>query len=856
ATDFSKNTSATKDTAQDSTGTPSGGIVVDSTKPTIEVTYNTDAPTQTIGDTDFYKNNVILTFKVTETNFYAEDINVDVVAKDVNGKIISSIDVEAMKATLKKASSWTHSGSIHTATLKLTTDAYYNVSVNYTDKSKNMMNEYTSRRICLDKVNPDNLEIKYNTNPFRAFLNAITFNLFQNKIDVTIKATDVTAGVQFIEWQYVGESGLNNLNSVNVSSDANQKKATRIAGTNDYTVSFEISAQFKGEIKATAVDFATNRSDADPAIDSIEIVDTISPVIAITYPNDVAPSVRNGVNYYKSNRTTNVQITEDNFVTSTTEIIIKKDNQVYNAITPTNWTTVGNVHTKEFTFDEDGDYTFEVYCKDVVGRETSVTEKAFTLDKTAPILEITYDNYTARNTNYYDANRTATIKVNEHNWNESDFVLNLVSEDNPNGAYETIASPTLSTWSTSGDIHTATIHFSSDAKNTLSASYTDVAENKGNDIANQVFFIDKTNPVVPKTLAEIAISGYVNGKGKTVAPTFDVKDKNIEKMTYSVTGKDRAGNNISSIIGSITDITNGKHFAGANIAEQANNDGVYTLTITATDKAGRATTSPAITFSVNRFGSTFDLSAADSINSGYHKNVTDVVFKELNPNAVVNDAYVLTLSRNGNIKELVLDKDFSRIDNGSANGKWSEYTYTIKAELFKEDGKYIITLKDRDEANNQNNSDDVELKLGGKMFYFAIYNTKPTAAVSGIENNKMYNDDSVKATISVNDNIKLKSVKLTLNGKEATGKVVEENDTSYKLELDVASAFERQNLEISYIDEAGNENTTKIENFLVNSNIFVQYYQNKTLFFGSIAGLLIIILGLAAFFIFRRKKAV
>lgn len=55
-------------------------------------------------------------------------------------------------------------------------------------------------------------------------------------------------------------------------------------------------------------------------------------------------------------------------------------------------------------------------------------------------------------------------------------------------------------------------------------------------------------------------------------------------------------------------------------------------------------------------------------------------------------------------------------------------------------------------------------------------------------------------------------------------------------------------------DSAGNESIEEINDFYVTTNIFVRYYNNKPLFFGSIAGVIVVV-GLIVFLVvFKRRK--
>ena len=80
-------------------------------------------------------------------------------------------------------------------------------------------------------------------------------------------------------------------------------------------------------------------------------------------------------------------------------------------------------YTTQYLFDRDGDYTILVTAVDMVEHEAEpYGEKAFTIDKTQPMISIEYDNNDG-NGGYFDRGRTAVITVREHNFTPDRFVL-------------------------------------------------------------------------------------------------------------------------------------------------------------------------------------------------------------------------------------------------------------------------------------------------------------------------------------------------------------------------------------------------------------------------------------------------
>ena len=72
--------------------------------------------------------------------------------------------------------------------------------------------------------------------------------------------------------------------------------------------------------------------------------------------------------------------------------------------------------------------------------------------------------------------------------------------------------------------------------------------------------------------------------------------------------------------------------------------------------------------------------------------------------------------------------------------------------------------------------------------------------------------------------------------------------------FDVPKSTNKQDVKVVAIDAAGNEQPVEVNNFLVNANLFVRWYNNTPLFIGSIVGVVLLALGLTIFLLFFKKK--
>lgn len=580
-------------------------------------------------------------------------------------------------------------------------------------------------------------------------------------------------------------------------------------------------------------------------------IDTTAPVINVDYNNNDLDSG----SYYKADRTATVTITERNFNPDDVVISITNTDGTIPAVI--GWTnkagTFNNddaTHTATVTYTADGDYVFNIEYTDLAGNKskavdygTSETPTEFTVDKTIPVVNVSYDNNEALNENYYDDTRTATIVVDEHNFiaNRVDVTISATDDSEPTTA------PSISGWKTEGDIHTTTVYYSADARYEFDIAINDLAGNAGADYENEVFFVDKTAPSLEITGVENLSSN--NG---TVIPVVTYSDTNFDadNVEIRLSGANRSQ---VSLIGAYSDIHNGQVFTFADFENEEEIDDIYTLYAELTDKAGNST-SETLNFSVNRFGSVYTMSEdSASVNNKYIQEPGDVVITETNADALSN--IKITLFKNNETIVLEEGVDY-KIDVAGGNGSWYQYTYTVFKTNFADDGVYRMLIHSEDEAGNvaENTLDTKDFEIN-----FGVDKTAPVVNVNNLESGKTYALDSMNVQMTVNDNLILTSVVVYLDGNEYQNWSGEEIETiideggnfSFNISGD---STEAHNLKIVATDAAGNELVENIEDFYITTNLWVRYYNNKVLFYGSIAGV-ILVSGLLVFLVvWKRKK--
>ena len=634
-------------------------------------------------------------------------------------------------------------------------------------------------------------------------------------------------------------------------------------------------------VEVTAKDNAGNVRTTTTVAGEIQI-DITRPTIDVSYDNNDGDTTFADATYFKENRTATVVITERNFNADNVVFTIANEHETMPTIGK--WKTVkasGNgdetTHTVTIVYSADGDYTFDVAYTDEAENKNrkvkygdSLAPTEFTVDKTLPTIEITYDNNDATNGNYYDDQRTATVVITEHNFSVSRVDIALKATDNG----EDSDLPVLSSWNSDGDKHTVTITYAKDGLYTFDIDYQDNAGNASVDEEEHIFYVDQTAPVV--SIAGIVDQSANNDEGD-IGFTIQATDTNFDVFVPELTLTDVTGKPQKIEITSSKEITNGRIYTMKNIEK----DGIYRITCTAVDKAGNAykevrlvnANGTAYTeqrsgadtlamFSVNRNGSAYEINktTAELIEKFYVQNVEkDVVLVEINADTLAE--YTVTL----NGKPLTEKTDYT-VSQSGGEGSWRKYTYTIKKELFEDEGEYQVVVSSKDSAENDAFSD-----VKNAAVNFVVDRTMPIVTVTGMANNGRYQveeqtvtliptDDggalkSLKVYTENADGVKLKDL-IDLSG-DALVKALEENDgkLTFVLKEDLY-----QNVRIECtdcaVDEDGETNTYNYlyTNVSVSSSAFMIFWANKALRWGSIGGVLLLTAVIIFLIVSKKRK--
>lgn len=700
--------------------------------------------------------------------------------------------------------------------------------------------------------------------------------LYSGDITIPVTVTDSYSGIKQIEYSVKSNYDTQNNQSQTVDI-ANSVSGSSVGGWSFDQKDNNLVTQMSRNITVNnnSNDIVITVKLTDRAGNKTEIekkfsIDKTKPVIDVKYDNN-EHTTYGGNDYYKADRTATVTVTERNFDESLVEAAIMRNGGRYTTIG--GWTHNNNTadpdkstHVAKIVYNTDGDFTFDIAVKDkAMNSADKFTQQKFTVDKTAPVIDVSFDNNSAKNGNYYKADRTANIKITEHNFNSGSQYVNI-----PVTA-EGATAPSVVGWSGSGDDHDATVSFNKDGKYSFTVDYTDLAGNKAVQKKVDSFYIDKTAPEVEIT--GVADHQAYNG---TVAPVVTYKDDNFTDdhdfrfTKININGKsedtskfdyDTGGNGVTEFI-----------YKYRDFAEVLENDGIYNFTVELSDKAGNST-SKSVTFSVNRFGSTFKASDESEklIKNGYTNAEQDIVIEEINVTPLTKHSVTLAKS-GGNSTELVENTDYTFTSSNNSN-EWCKSVYTVNKKNFSDEAAYTVTIMSVDKAKNTNNNRmaNSSLSTGQKnkrecAISFVVDKTSPLVSITGIKDNELYKEASKKVKIVCeDDNLDKSKLVVTLDNKKlAEGKdytIVDDKDGSIagmltaEIVLKAETGGIKENLKVTIGDLAGNTGEKSVDNFILSANIFQRFFANPVLVICTFAGLALVIAAVIFFAAKKRKKA-
>ena len=324
-------------------------------------------------------------------------------------------------------------------------------------------------------------------------------------------------------------------------------------------------------------------------------IDKTVPVINVAFREDDDTDM-----YYNQNRVADITVIERNF----DEKLIKAEIQnMFGAVPEYSFTEKSNTeHTAVIDFDE-GDYIFDLTGADLGEHPAIVNfsggnEKMFYVDKTAPVVEENFAEFSNSAENSFNTDKTVNITITEHNFDPELLNLKIIrkepEEEHSAQGMEDATGMVLggAKWESIGDVHTASFTFDFDGIYRMEMAPTDLATNTGEPCSTVIFEIDKTAPVVSmKNEAFVGeddtefLDVYPYARKDQAAPTVEFEDLNLSHLEYKLTLyiPDYSTPDVVAVRPSVTSGTiEGNKYTLPDFKE----DGVYALELVAVDVAG------------------------------------------------------------------------------------------------------------------------------------------------------------------------------------------------------------------------------------------------------------------------------
>lgn len=676
------------------------GLMIETIKPTIDVKFpeavtGKNANTATAGD--WYNSDVKFAITANDADAGLRNVLITINDKElVNENLYAS-----EKITSKEY-------EVNTADAVRAEDGSYTLKVVVTDNAGNVSDTY-SKTIFKDVDKPyitgfDFAPDKYIEGSETKSTVEVTDYGFYFKADtkVTISSKDdaPTAGVKSITYY-----------TVDIDSGKSEEIPELV--NKDNCIEFTIKANFKGQIYAKATDNVLNVAsdfvNPDSAIvespekhekeehiafsksstecktqDETELYAKDVPVtLTVT---DTYSGIRNieweVVAPYdtENNQSGKVSVNNDKTFAEGSDTDWKQTKTESNLVTEMQKTITVNNNSNNIVV--------LVKMTDRAGN-TSEKQIEFSIDKTNPVIEVKYDNNVPDETykDIFKANRTATIKITERNFNGKDVIHRITNTDG--------VIPALSAWEEHKNTenpdetyYTATIAYAADGDYTFDISYSDLADNAAEKFAQHKFTIDKTIPTVVVSYDNnTALNGNYYKADRTA--TITIVEHNFDSSRVNVVGTATDNGTALSFPATSTWTSNGDtHTATINYSS----DSKYTFDIEFLDMAGNPiadyTTEE---FFVDKTAPTLEISgvADKSANNGTVAPV--VTYSDTNFN---KDAVNIELSgvSNGKVNYAGSAEDI-------ANGQ--KFTYADFEKVQNVDDIYTLTATLTDMAGNE-----------------------------------------------------------------------------------------------------------------------------------------------------------
>ncbi len=851
----------------------------------------------------YYKDKATVTFKVTEANFYKEDVHVF-----VNGKETIPTDWKP-----DENNNWI-------GTITIADEGDYIVTMTYTDRSNNEMVPYQSQRIVVDHSAPtisvdysnsdvkntiqdsENHDRKYFDKTQTATITIKEHNFRPNDVIVKVKAKDVV-GSNVATFTFDNEGnvikyfteGSSRTEWAKLTPFADAATWRRADDTYKLVLEYANDANYSFDIEYK--DLAGNEA-AAYAMDYFTVDKTAPTNLAVSYSTSVFENVLESITFGFYNAQMTVTITAEDDISGVYYFIYSYlksegvssvnaellDQAIRNAeITYDGGIATASFNIPKYVLGNDNQFngTVDFTASDCAENSTEKSDaQRIVVDNISPKADVTYNPpvHNEDNISYYNGDVNATVTIREANFYSEDVRINVTRDG--------VSIPVNVNWiNNSVDEHIGKFTLHEDGDYIITINYADRSTNAMDEYVSNQLTIDTKNPVI--SVSNVKHQSANNEE--TISITVSVTDINIPLENFkpvlnAVIKKDNGGNSFTYEtktidLGKATTTTNANgETVHSYTVSNLETDGYYSLACIAVDYAnhsvstinaatdeGGNTAVEAVNFSVNREGSVFWIETehndrylnetfTDKLNGAYANDNVVIKLHEVNVDKVdenTDKRTVFTLNDGSKSEDIVLKEG----DNYSKNvivgaGGWYETVYTLDNNTFDHDGVYSLNVITYDKAGNSN----VNTKTETGTISFTLDRTNPVISAN-VKTNQSIRDAQFWVEFEIAEtNLDAETIVVKLTDND--GKVVETNiedlgNNGYRFLVE--SGF-NYSFEITAKDLAGNESELyRVEHVTVSTNIFILWYANTPLFWGSIGGT-VLLAGCIFLLIFLKKR--
>ncbi len=846
-------------------------LIIDETAPIAGAQYA--EPKSSRDGKDYYDGEFEARFTVTDVNLDPADITVMDNGTEITGLVWTQDEADP---------------TVWTASCTVSGEGEHTLTMTAHDRAKNEMTPYTSPKILVIDQTAPVINVIYGNTDVKNTVDGISY--FDREQTATIEITEANFSAENVTLTVTAKdvTGKDIATEDFLAALHDAQKWSHENGKHTITVRFPVEANYTLSVACT--DLADRKAE-DYGPDAFTVDATAPSNLGISYSTSLLDRVLEGVTFGYYNAPVTVALTADDTVSGVHGILYSyakalnvsgvNAELLNDAISAAEIRRNGYTFTATFTIPKtvltaanqfNGTVSFT--ATDRSGNAASYTDGRRTVvDTIRPAVEVTLTDPARKDgtTAYYAGTAGVTAKVNEANFYAEDVVFEVTR----NGA----AYPVSANWTNiSADLHTGTFSLTQEGEYVVKMRYTDRSGNVMEDYVSDTLIVDTTVP-------ELTVTGVDADSANKDTPfgfVITAKDAHLDPDTLTVTltavVRDENGKYATKTVkldpAEIVKAGEEYRITVKNLTE----DAVYSLTCTVADRSGNVQKTFAlhdgkehekISFSVNRNGSTFsvDENTAALLEQYYTYDVrNDVVIFETNVDPVEH----YTVKLNG--KELTEGTDYTTALT-TEPGKWALRTYTLNKNLFVTEGGYNVVVESTDKTNTVAYSDVKSLDIS-----FVVDQTAPVLTVSGLKTGGRYQtteqtvtviptDDggrlnSFRALVLDSDGTPLRnaagedvSVRFDLSGDELHDYLKEHDGM---ITFTVPEGLENQVRLICGDCAAHADGTTNVcdelyERVTVSSNLFIIFFANKGLFYGTL-GVLALLIVLIIFLIARKKR--